>query len=409
MDFEEVNRQLLRLNWSPVLVAPTIDEAWDSWKRLFFSVIHEKVPSKVIAHIRPKSSWVTRDITALIKEEHKYWRQFKRSGSPEQLAAFRQIRNKVTSKLRTAERKHLESLHRDIRLRSSPSSVKSFWSYIKRVTGKVKSSLVPDLQTSGPSGNIISVSDDRDKADVLNTFFAEQTRLHDTPSTFPDLSSLYDDASVADTLSTTPAEVFDVLTHLKPGKAPGLDEIPPQLLRLCAPGIASSLSQLFNPSFNDCSVPSAWKEALVVPVHKGGTRSDPSNYRPITLLSIVCKVMEKLVHCRLNAFLEPVLSMRQSGFKKKDGTEMQLIRLIQEWSSTLDNLHLVGVVFFDIKKAFDWVWLPGLLHKLHSVGVRGKALAWFHSYLVGRRQRTAVGAICRQLPLYMPVYRKVLY
>ena len=108
VDFEEVNRQLLRLNWSPVLVAPTIDEALDSWKRLFFSVIHEKVPSKVIAHIRPKSPWVTRDITALIKEKHKIWRQFKRSGSPEQLAAFRQIRNKVTSKLCTAEHKHLE-------------------------------------------------------------------------------------------------------------------------------------------------------------------------------------------------------------------------------------------------------------------------------------------------------------
>ena len=97
------------------------------------------------------------------------------------------------------------------------------------------------------------------------------------------------------------------------------------------------------------------------------------------------------MHRRLNAFLEPVLSMKQSGLKKKDGTEMQLIRLIQEWSSALDDSHLVGVVFFDIKKAFDRVWLPGLLHKLHSVGVRGKALVWFHSYLVGRRQRTAVG------------------
>ena len=204
---------------------------------------------------------------------------------------------------------------------------------------------------------------------------------------------------------TTPAEVFDVLTHLKPGKAPGLDEIPPQLLRLCAPGIASSLSQLFNPSFNDCSVPSAWKEALVVPVHKGGTRSDPSNYQPIALLSIVCKVMEKLVHRRLNAFLEPVLSMRQSGFKKKDGTEMQLIRLIQEWSSALDDSHLVGVVFFDIQKAFDQVWLPGLLHKLHSVGVRGKALAWFHSYLVGRRQRTA--AVGRHLSSAAPLHAGV--
>ena len=130
--------------------------------------------------------------------------------------------------------------------------------------------------------------------------------------------------------------------------------------------------------------------ALVVPVHKSGAKSNPSNYRPIALLSIVCKVMEKLVH-RLSTFLEPVLSEKQSGFKRKDWTHMQLIRLIQEWSTAMDDAHLVGVVFFDIKKAFDRVCLPGLLHKLQAVGVRGKALAWFRSYLLGRCQRTAVG------------------
>ena len=262
---------------------------------------------------------------------------------------------------------------------------------MKRITGKVKASIVPDLQTSGPDGNKSTVSDDCEKANVLNSFFAEQTRLSDTPPTFPDLSAIYHDGSVADALSTTPVEVFDVLTHLKPGKAPGLDEIPPQLLRLCASGISCSLSELFNRSFNECAVPSAWKEALVVPVHKGGSKSDPSNYRPIALLSVVCKVMKKILHRCLNAFLEPVLTSKQSGFRKKDGTSMQLIRLVQEWSCALDDSHLVGVVFFDIKKAFDRVWLPGLLHKLKSVGVQGKALAWFRSYLVGRCQRTAVG------------------
>ena len=72
-----------------------------------------------------------------------------------------------------------------------------------------------------PNGDVISVSDGRVKADVPNSFFTEQTSLINPPSTFPDLSALYADGSVADTLSTTPAEVFDVLTHLKPGKAPG--------------------------------------------------------------------------------------------------------------------------------------------------------------------------------------------
>ena len=83
VDFEEVNHLLLGLDWSPVLAASTIDEAWDFWKESFFSVIHAKVPSKVIAHIRPKSPWITRDIAKLIRDKHKAWRLFKRSGTPE--------------------------------------------------------------------------------------------------------------------------------------------------------------------------------------------------------------------------------------------------------------------------------------------------------------------------------------
>ena len=99
------------------------------------------------------------------------------------------------------------------------SSVKNFWRHIKRIKGKVKASAVPDFQASGPDGSVTMMTDDRVKAGVLNTFFAEQTRLPNTPSAFPDLSTMYQDDSVADALSTTPAEVFDVLTHLKPGKA----------------------------------------------------------------------------------------------------------------------------------------------------------------------------------------------
>ena len=85
-------------------------------------------------------------------------------------------------------------------------------------------------------------------------------------------------------------------------------------------------------------------------MHKSGSKSSPSNYRPIALLSIVSKVMDKIVLKRLNAFLEPLLSPKQSGFRRKDGTSLQLLRLVQEWSTALDSSQLVGVIFFDLKK-----------------------------------------------------------
>ena len=90
-------------------------------------------------------------------------------------------------------------------------------------------------------------------------------------------------------------------------------------------------------------------------------------------------------------FLQPLLSSKQSGFRKRDSTEFQLTRLVQQWSNAMDKSQFVGVIFLDIKKAFDRVYLPGLLYKLESAGVRGRALQWFRNFLQNRCQRTMIG------------------
>ena len=110
---------------------------------------------------------------------------------------------------------------------------------------------------------------------------------------------------------------------------------------------------------------------MVIPVFKSGDRSLPTNYRPLSLLSIVSKVQERLVFNKLYPFLSPVLSSRQSGFRKEESTVFQLVRLVQSWSELLDSSQYVGAVFFDLKKAFDKVWHAGLLAKLAAVGVSG--------------------------------------
>ena len=388
-DFESVNNTLTHLDWSSVSTAPDVDQAWTAWKQLFMSVITENVPSKVVGKARPRLPWIDKKLKELIRQKHIAWKALKRVPSAANLSFFREVRNKVTSALRRAENQYLQSLHRDIRLANSTSSTQRFWSYVKRTSGKVKSSAVPDLVINHEDGSTVHASSDLEKAAALNDFFAQQTHLQSAPTSFPDLPSSSQESPEA--FHTTPAEVFDTLSGLKPGKAPGLDGLPPQLFRLCARGISSSLSVLFNRSFNEGCFPAEWKEALVVPVYKGGGTSCPSNYRPIALLSVISKVVEKIVHKRLSAFLEPLITPKQSGFRKHDGTQFQLLRLIQEWSTALDSSHLVGVIFFDFKKAFDMVCLPGLLHKLRAAGLRGKSLAWCESFLFGRRQRVCVG------------------
>ena len=246
--------------------------------------------------------------------------------------------------------------------------------------------MIPDLVD--PKSSAV-VSSALAKASLLNEFFADQTRL-DTGSASPDTSSLFPNPDNLTSLHTTPSKVYDVLSHLPVKKAGGLDGITPHLLRACAPGVAVSLASLFNRSFCEGVFPSAWKRALVIPAFKRGDKSNPTNYRPISLLSSVAKVAERIVFDIVYPFISPQLSDRQSGFRKKDGTSLQLIRLVQQWSEAVDDGCYVGVIFFDLKKAFDKVWHDGLLAKLEMLGVRGVALSWFRNYLAGRSQCTDV-------------------
>ena len=294
------------------------------------------------------------------------------------------VYNKVTRLLRKSERAYVLSLYRDSRSASSSSSV-SFWDFMRSLSGKTYRPPIPDLQSSHQE----LLSSSQAKAEALNAFFVQQTDLAGRDST-PDDSPLPSNTEKLDKLCTSINEVYNVLKILPKRKAPGMDCVTTRLLRETARTIAPSLTILFNRSFEECSFPAQWKEALVIPVFKRGDRSQLTNYRPIALLSTVGKVCERVVFNALYNFISPYLSDQQSGFRKKDNTSFQLTRLVQQWSEALDNSQYVGAVFFDLRKAFDRVWHKGLLVKLHAAGVEGPALSWFASYLSGRSQRTKV-------------------
>ena len=301
--------------------------------------------SIMIGKARPKLPWLDGKLRDLIKLKHSAWKACKRFPSPSNNTAFRTIRNQVTSALRSAEKRYLQSLHRDMRLANRCNSAKGFWSYVKQITGKIKASAVPDLEVPQDNGSV-TVTSDAEKASALNQHFAKQSRLENCPVSFPDLPSPSELSP--DSFLTTPAEVFDVLSDLKSGKVPGLDELPPKLLRLCARGISGSLCTLFNRSFSEGCMPSAWKEALVVPVYKAGPRSCPSNYRPIALLSIVSKAMEKIVLKKLSAFLWPLLTPKQSGFRHGDGMAVPSVMIVRLGADVVGSSPAARQFFFII-------------------------------------------------------------
>ncbi|BHF67049.1 Methyltransferase-like protein 9 [Sparganum proliferum] len=183
------------------------------------------------------------------------------------------------------------------------------------------------------------------------------------------------------------------LEALNESKSPGPDEIPPKLLKELASELSVPLSMLFQTSFDTGTLPIDWKLAHITPLYKGGSRASTTNYRPISLTCILCKVMERIMKNELIDFLEVhgLLSNCQHGFRKGRSCTTNLLRSLQSWTRALDDRHEVHIAFIDFQKAFDTVPHQRLLHKLKKIGIGGNFLKWIENFLLGRHQVVCIG------------------
>lgn len=271
------------------------------------------------------------------------------------------------------------------KLKNGALSSKDWWSTLKSFISPSCRSSIPTLEKDGHI-----YDDDTDKANILNNFFRDQSLLDDHNTIVPNIEPFTD--SVFSTLVITPAEVESVMKTLPLGKAVGQDGINNRVLREMAHILSYPLSSLINQSLRLGFFPDIWKDALVCPVFKGGDPALVSNYRPISLLSCLEKIPERVVFKHLyNHFHDNnILTPLQSGFIPGDSTTNQLTYLYNSFSKALDSGKEVRVVFCDVSKAFDRVWHHGLITKLRAAGVSGSLLSWLSNYLCNRRQRVTL-------------------
>ncbi|BHF68997.1 hypothetical protein SprV_0301203800 [Sparganum proliferum] len=203
----------------------------------------------------------------------------------------------------------------------------------------------------------------------------------------------FDEGPKIESVSFDEATVRKELMTLNESKSPGPDDIPPKLLKELAAELAKPLSMLFQASFEAGCLPADWKSARITPLHKGGSKASANNYRPISLTSICCKLMEKIIKRELMRFLEQhnLLSDAQHGFRSGRSCVTNLLNCLERWTRSVDEGNALHVVYIDFKKAFDSVPHQRLLHKLSRIGVRGNLLKWIQSFLLDRRQTVHVG------------------
>ena len=191
-------------------------------------------------------------------------------------------------------------------------------------------------------------------------------------------------------LFLTPAsenEVKCVIANLNDG-SPGKDGVTAKTLKTVSDAVATPITHLANLSFIQGVFPQDLKNALVCPIYKAKDPMVFSNYRPISLLSIFSKILERLMYHRLLEFLNKhkILNKFQFGFRNKHSTFMALITLLDNLRNALDSGNCAVGIFLDFQKAFDTVNHKILLGKLNCYGIRGIALDWFSSYLRNRSQ-----------------------
>jgi hypothetical protein len=176
---------------------------------------------------------------------------------------------------------------------------------------------------------------------------------------------------------------------MDPSKAYGPDGISPRLLKEAGDTIANPLARLFNLSLTTGIFPAIWKLANILPIYKKADTSAPSNYRPVSLLSRVSTIFERIVFKHMFNYFRAnfLISIWQSGFLPGSSTITQLLGLYDQFCKAIDDRKEVRIVFLDIAKAFDRVWHKGLLHKLQRNGISGRLLVWLRNYLSERYQR----------------------
>ena len=193
-------------------------------------------------------------------------------------------------------------------------------------------------------------------------------------------------------LFVTPEMIAKTLKKMKDNKSPGVDEIPPKLLKEIVDQISTPLAKLFNLSLEERIVPSEWKEANITPLFKKGLRKKPVHYRPVSLTSVVCKLFETLIKDHMVEFLvkHKLINTFQHGFVKARSCLTNLLCFLEEITKWADDGSPVEVVYLDFQRAFDKVPHQRLSLKLKAHGIGNDVIKWIEEWLTHRRQRVIV-------------------
>lgn len=330
--------------------------------------------------------WLTYDAWFLMKLKSNYLKRVKNNPTDSHLKdMLKHVSGKLDRVKRNCKKRYYENL-----LKATCHS--KFWKNINSIFGRSREDKQILLINDGRR-----TKSDQETCEVFNNYFTRiGHELANNISRNPRMSPYENVVSVSSSIFLQPSTVIEVVTlisELDSNKSSGYDGISAKLLKSNPLQFAKILSDVFNLIITNGQYPDSLKIAKVTPIFKTGDATIPSNYRPISTLSVFTKILEKLLVSRLIGFFDQnnVLYKMQYGFRRGCSTSTAIIELVDYVVSKLEAKDIVGALFLDLQKAFDTLNHNILLNKLERYGIRGIARSVIESYLSNRKQYVAIG------------------
>ena len=400
-DFNAMRIQLVENDWMEEFISTadgkSVEELWQSIKSMLENLRKSFVPKKQ-SDTSPK--WkdvggfpVDQGARKAIQEKHALHRkwiasQTKDSSSEAARVRYRKASNKAKTLIRQCKRRY-ESLIAE----ESKANPKPFWAHI-RGRLKTKEGVAPLLQN--PKDKNSMKFTDEEKANILLHQFTS-VFTHEPAGDAPTMASRT--AAIMATIIVTEEMVREEINKLNINKSCGPDEVHPKMLKELVGFISAPIAILLNKTIQDGEIPGDWKKAYVSAIFKKGSKSVAENYRPISLTSLVCKLMETLLKTEMLSHLESnnLLSPKQFGFLSGRSTTTQLLNYLNKCLEKTVHGQVVDCIYLDFAKAFDTVPHKRLLNKLKAYGITGQMLKWIEAFLTGRTHAVRVNGVLSEV------------
>ena len=374
-DNEGLTAHLSGIDFESLFQDKDVNGAWEALKEVTEAALNRYIPL-VDRRKLGDPPWMTRSVKRLVRKKRRKWKLYASDRSVENLNSFKSAEKECKKAVQSAKRRFEKNL-------ASHRNKRAFSSYVKRKT-KSRDNVGP-LKVNGRV-----LTDNKCMADELNKFFASVFTA-DSPPFDNTLTPKECDHSLANVVISS-ATVLKKLVNLKEGSAPGPDGIGARFLKAQSRVLAAPLASIFNKSLEEGKVPSDWRKANVTPIFKKGGKGDPGNYRPVSLTSIPCKVMESCLRDEIVDHLlrNELISNSQHGFMKNKSVTTNMLEFLEILTSEMDNGNNMDVIYLDFAKAFDKVPHDLLIEQLRLHRVEGGLLDWIKDWLTGRTQRTVL-------------------